>query len=266
MKQLTRALLALLLTYPTLTAVAQIRLSIGVPDVHINLGIRAYPTLEAVPGYPVYYAPNVRSNYFFYDGLYWIYESDDWYASTWYDGPWDHVDRYEVPVFLLRIPVRYYRDPPRHFVRWRADAPPRWSEHWGRDWQQRRAGWDRWNHRSPARSPRPDYQRDYAGDRYPHGPQRTQIESRSYRYQPRDSVVIRHRDQQREQSQGRDQEQRREQQKGREHDQGREQQKDREHEQDREYDQDREREQRSDNRDHDNRKEHQDKGRGRDKK
>jgi hypothetical protein len=26
-----------------------------------------------VPGLPVYYAPSVNSNFFFYDGMYWVY-------------------------------------------------------------------------------------------------------------------------------------------------------------------------------------------------
>jgi hypothetical protein len=32
-----------------------------------------HPQLILVPGYPCYYAPQVNSNYFFYDGLYWVY-------------------------------------------------------------------------------------------------------------------------------------------------------------------------------------------------
>ena len=47
---------------------------------------------------------------------------------------------------------------------WRADAPPRWGDHWGNDWQQRRSGWDRWDHRiAPAPAPLPVYQRRYSG-------------------------------------------------------------------------------------------------------
>lgn len=32
----------------------------------------AYPDLVQVPGYPVYYAPRVNENLFFYDGQYWV--------------------------------------------------------------------------------------------------------------------------------------------------------------------------------------------------
>ena len=44
-----------------------------------------------MPGYPVYYAPRINSNYFFYDGMYWVYQRDNWYASSWYNGPWGLV-------------------------------------------------------------------------------------------------------------------------------------------------------------------------------
>jgi hypothetical protein len=38
--------------------------------------------LVPVPGYPIHYAPQLNSNFFFYDGLYWVYQGDNWYAST----------------------------------------------------------------------------------------------------------------------------------------------------------------------------------------
>jgi len=63
------------------------------------------PALFRVPGYPVYYAPRLNANYFFYDGLYWVFHGDNWYASSWYNGPWWFVDSYAVPVYVLRIPV-----------------------------------------------------------------------------------------------------------------------------------------------------------------
>jgi len=164
-------------------ATAQVRVSIG-----INLP--AYPVLQRVPGYPVYYAPRLNSNYFFYDGLYWVYEGDNWYGSPWYNGPWERIDRFDVPVFLLRVPVRYYRSAPVYFRSWRADAPPRWGEHWGASWEQRRSGWDQWNRSSsPAPAPLPVYQRQYSGSRYPEPSQQLVIQTRSYNYQPREVVV-----------------------------------------------------------------------------
>jgi hypothetical protein len=87
-------------------------------QVSIGINLGAYPDLVAVPGYPVYYAPRLDSNFFFYDGLYWVYAQDNWYASSWYDGPWDMVAPESVPLFVLRVPVRYYRQPPGYFGGW----------------------------------------------------------------------------------------------------------------------------------------------------
>jgi hypothetical protein len=187
------AALLLGLVLSTTAAVGQVSISINVPGVNIGINVPTYPQLVRVPGYPVYYAPRLRSNYFFYDGMYWVYQDDDWYASSWYDGPWARVDPVVVPLFVLRIPVRYYRNPPQYFRAWRRDGPPRWDEHWGRDWEQRRHGWDRWSRQSvPAPAPLPIYQRQYRGDRYPDVAQQPLILGRNYNYRPRDQVVRQH--------------------------------------------------------------------------
>lgn len=172
-------------------AAVQVSIGIGLPHVSIGINLPVYPQLVRVPGYPVYYAPRLQANYFFYDGMYWVYQDDNWYASSWYNGPWGYVDSEVVPLFILRIPVRYYRQPPAYFYGWRPDAPPRWGDHWGPNWEQRRSGWDRWNHRAaPAPAPLPVYQRQYSGNRYPQQVQQQhELQQRNYRYQPRDPVV-----------------------------------------------------------------------------
>ncbi|MES2991139.1 MAG: hypothetical protein V4844_06945 [Pseudomonadota bacterium] len=186
-------MLALPLLFGALPA-AQAQVSVGVgislPGVNIGINLPTYPQLVRVPGYPVYYAPSASNNYFFYDGLYWVYEDDNWYSSDWYNGPWYLVEPAYVPVFVLRVPVRYYRRPPVYFRSWRADAPPRWGDHWGRDWEDRRRGWDRWDRRAvPAPAPLPVYQRNYTGNRYPRAPeQQRELRAANYRYQPREAV------------------------------------------------------------------------------
>jgi hypothetical protein len=143
-----------------------------------------------VPGYPVYYAPSVNGNYFFYDGMYYVLLGDVWYSSTWYDGPWSPVPPQLVPAFVLRVPVRYYRAPPPWFRGWRADAPPRWGEHWGADWERQRHGWDHWNRAAtPPPAPLPVYQREYAGKRYPEPKLQPSLHDRNYGYWPRDAEV-----------------------------------------------------------------------------
>jgi hypothetical protein len=173
-------------------ATGQMSVAIGFPAVSIGINVPLYPDLAPVPGYPVYYAPGLNSNYFYYDGMYWVYQNDNWYASSWYNGPWGLVAPEDVPVYILRIPVGYYRQPPLFFVGWQADAPPRWGEHWGGDWEHRRAGWERWDHNStPAPAPLPVYQRQYSGDRYPRVEQQHALRIQNDRYQPRDPEVRR---------------------------------------------------------------------------
>ncbi|MBI5067378.1 MAG: hypothetical protein HZB56_03990 [Deltaproteobacteria bacterium] len=181
----------LLLSSPG-AAQAQISIQIGLPSVRIGFDQVSYPQLVAVPGYPVYYDPGSPSNYFFYDGLYWVYEGDTWYASSWFNGPWDMVEPQWVPLFVLRVPVRYYRRPPVYFGGWRADEPPRWGEHWGHDWSRQRRGWDRWDRAAaPAPAPLPVYQRQYAGDRYPRPEQQHTLRAQNYTHEPRDEAVTR---------------------------------------------------------------------------
>lgn len=173
---------------------AQISIGIGLPHVSIGINLPLYPELVPVPGYPVYYAPQVAANYFFYDGLYWVFWHDDWYASEWYNGPWWLVEPEIVPLYILRVPVRYYRYPPPYFRGWRHNAPPRWGQYWGREWEHHRKGWNKWDRRHvPARAPLPVYQRNYTGDRYPRQmeEQRT-LRHEHYRYQPRTRAIRQH--------------------------------------------------------------------------
>ncbi len=114
---------------PVVSAGAQVSVGIGIglPGLNIGINFPSYPQLVRVPGYPVYYAPHLKSNYFFYDGMYWVYQGDNWYASSWYNGPWGIVAPEVVPAYVLRVPVRYYRQPPVYFRGWRRDAAPRWA-------------------------------------------------------------------------------------------------------------------------------------------
>jgi len=181
------------LAAPAVKAQVSVGIGIEVPGIQIGINMPVYPELVPVPGYPVYYDPRADSNYFFYDGLYFVYQGDEWYASSWYDGPWWVVEPVDVPLFILRVPVRYYRRPPVYFSTWGRDEPPRWGEHWGPRWEERRRGWDHWDRQSvPPPAPLPTYQRQYSGDRYPRAPdQQVAIRTQNYHYQPHDAVVQR---------------------------------------------------------------------------
>lgn len=198
------ALLALGLSAAfSVPANAQIRVGIRLPSARIGINIPLYPQLVAVPGYPVYYAPDLDSNLFFYDGVYWVYTQDGWYASSWYDGPWDLIEPEYVPYFLLRVPVRYYRRPPRYFRGWAPNGPPRWGDYWGNGWAQRHHDWDHWDHASRyTLAPLPSYQRSYSRDRYPSYEQQRQLHQRNYNYQPREPEVRQHFERQRPDDRG----------------------------------------------------------------
>jgi hypothetical protein len=174
-------------------AQAQVHVGVGVafPTVDIGVHVPIYPRLVQVPGHPVYYDPRASTNYFFYDGAYWVFQGDSWYVSSWYDGPWQLVTPDYVPAYVLRVPVRYYRQRPVYFRGWRADAPPRWGERWGRDWEHRRGGWDRWDRReTPRPAPLPAYQARYSGERYPSAPEhQDSVRSEHYRYRAREAVT-----------------------------------------------------------------------------
>ncbi|HEX6795385.1 MAG TPA: hypothetical protein VF304_16170 [Casimicrobiaceae bacterium] len=186
------AVLAILFCSTT-PAFGQVSFAFDSPGVSIGFNVPVYPQLVRIPGYPIYYAPQLDANFFFYDGLYWVFNDGNWYASAWYNGPWDLVSPDAVPLFILRVPVRYYREPPVFFRGWARNAPPRWGAHWGARWEDQHRGWDRWNRASaPAPAPLPTYQRQFAGNRYPsRGEQRT-LESRNYHYQPRDRFAQQH--------------------------------------------------------------------------
>jgi hypothetical protein len=180
----------LLLLVPAAAPEAQVSIQIGLPGVSIGINQPVYPQLVPVPGYPVYYDPGSASNFFFYDGMYWVYQGDNWYVSQWYNGPWALVVPQYVPVFILRVPVRYYRHPPPYFRGWVAEAPPRWGEHWGSDWERHHQGWDRWDRKSaPPPAPLPTYQKQYSENRYPAPEQQQELRKKNYRYQPRDEEV-----------------------------------------------------------------------------
>ena len=151
MRHLSLVLFLLLLGAAT-PGTAQVHVGIGIsaPGVSIGIDLPSYPRLVRVPDYPVYYAPQVQANYFFYDGLYWVFDADNWYASAWYNGPWSLVGPELVPIYLLRVPVRHYSNPPGYF-----------------------RGWER----------------KFPNERYPQAEQQPSLHGRNYRYQPREPVV-----------------------------------------------------------------------------
>jgi hypothetical protein len=91
-------------------------------DIHIDLG--GPPALVIEPGTPVYYAPAVPFNYFFYGGRYYVFAHEGWFAASSYNGPWIVVPVKKVPKPILEVPVEYYKVLPGH---WKTHGPPPWA-------------------------------------------------------------------------------------------------------------------------------------------
>src|SRR5262245_26427549 len=72
------------------------------------------PRLLVVPSSPVYYAPSVPYNFFYYDGRYWTFNAGNWFWGGSVRGPWTYAAVGYVPRPVLAVPVRYYKVPPGH--------------------------------------------------------------------------------------------------------------------------------------------------------
>src|SRR5512135_415006 len=71
-------LLFSILFFPATAAYAEVNVGVLVstPGVTLGINIPSYPRLVRIPGYPVFYDPYVSVNYFFYDGVYWVFYDD----------------------------------------------------------------------------------------------------------------------------------------------------------------------------------------------
>ena len=156
----------------------------------IDVDLPQYPEMQPVANSPVYWAPGVDSNYFFYDGLYWDYCCDDhWFASAWYNGPWQLVDPVYVPTYVLWVPVDYYHHHHPFFRGTSRGHPPHWGQHWGAQWQQRHNAIYGGRQQPPVRAPLPEYQRNYPRGNYPGTPgMQVVIRNQHYAYRPIEGV------------------------------------------------------------------------------
>ena len=72
------------------------------------------PRLVVIPRTPVYYAPAVPHNYFFYGGRYYVLHNGSWFYAPAHHGPWTFIAVERVPSSIRRVPVTYYKVPPGH--------------------------------------------------------------------------------------------------------------------------------------------------------
>ena len=106
--------------------------------VSIGINLPGPPPLVPIPGTVIMYAPATPANYFYFVDQYWVFTHGRWHTSSGFNGPWVIVAPAYVPRPLLRVPVRYFRLPPREWRRWRPEAPPHWQPTWGRRWAEHR--------------------------------------------------------------------------------------------------------------------------------
>jgi len=108
---------------PAAAADVHIGINVGVPPPP-PIVVERPPELVIVPGSPVYYAPAVPYNFFYYDGAYYTFHDAHWFSARSAHGPWTYVRR--VPRPVVAVPVRYYRVPPGHL---KHHGPPPWHDH-----------------------------------------------------------------------------------------------------------------------------------------
>jgi hypothetical protein len=104
-----------------------IGINVGPPPVVVvppPVVVAAPPALVVVPGSPVFYAPAVSANFFFYGGRYYTYHGANWFYARAYNGPWVFAPVHAIPAPVLAVPVAYYKVPPGH---WKKGGPPTWA-------------------------------------------------------------------------------------------------------------------------------------------
>ncbi len=96
----------------------------GAGDVNVNIGapalvlpppmITVQPQVVAVPGSPVYTAPQVDFNVFLFGGKYWSHHNDVWFVAPRPGARWTRVAVAAVPHEVRAVPVTYYKVKPKH--------------------------------------------------------------------------------------------------------------------------------------------------------
>ena len=98
----------------------KINIGLGVPSIVLT----APPQLVVVPGTPVYYAPDVSANLFFYQGRYYTVANGVWSRAPAYSGPWAVIQIGHLPAPVVAVPVEYYKIPPGQLKK---HGPPPWA-------------------------------------------------------------------------------------------------------------------------------------------
>jgi hypothetical protein len=117
---LAAAVAILLLGTSARASDVKINIGLGVPPIVLT----APPQLVVVPGTPVFYAPDVSANLFFYKGRYYTVANGVWSRAPAYNGPWAVIQIGQVPAPVVAVPVEYYKIPPGQLKK---KGPPPWA-------------------------------------------------------------------------------------------------------------------------------------------
>jgi hypothetical protein len=114
-----------------------INVGIGIPIPVPVVVAPAPPPVVVVPGTPLYYAPGMNVDVFFYGGWWWTPYQGYWFRGPAYNGPWAYVQA--PPRVFFSLPPDY-----RQRVIYQRPIPYGYfQQHW-REWDRDRRGpsWD----------------------------------------------------------------------------------------------------------------------------
>ncbi|MFA5928975.1 MAG: hypothetical protein WC838_06735 [Candidatus Margulisiibacteriota bacterium] len=124
MKNIIRSLVfisALLVIGAAGTAQAEI-------DINIKIGsppviVAGSPALVLIPQTGIYFVPGIVQNIFFYNEYWWTLKGDRWTWAKQYIGPWEAVQRKNVPAYLFKVPKNYReiykKERPTNYGQWK---------------------------------------------------------------------------------------------------------------------------------------------------
>ena len=119
-----------------LPAAAQLSIGFGAPGVSIGINVPVYPQLVRGAGISGVLRAAGQLELFLLRRRVLGLPGRQLVLELLVQRTVDAGDPEYVPAYVLRVPVRYYRAPPVYFRGWRANAPPRWDQHWGPQWSQ----------------------------------------------------------------------------------------------------------------------------------
>jgi hypothetical protein len=147
------AALCLVLAAP---AAAELNINVGIGIPAPVIAIPVGPAMVVIPGTPVYYAPGLDVDIFFYQGYWWTPYQGYWFRSHAYNGPWTAMHR--PPSAFMNLPPNYHQ----MVVREKPIPYGQFKRHW-REWQRPRGGQ---SYGSPYHGSRTRGGRSYGGPSY----------------------------------------------------------------------------------------------------